>query len=115
MVGAAIRRLLVLFVLLGVGITFGSLLLGLLFGAAPQRSVSLGFAVVGSVLLIMGFFVGSHGPVRLLRRDEGSLIGARLAEPDERVETINLSALFITIGFVLLVVGVALDPRYSFA
>jgi hypothetical protein len=30
------------------------------------------------------------------------------------VEAINLSALFIGVGFVLLVVGLALDPRYSF-
>jgi hypothetical protein len=110
----AIRRLVVLFVLLGVGVTLGSLLLGLLFGASPQRSVSLGFAVTGSFLLVMGFFVGSRGPVRLMRREHGSLVGARMAEPHERLETINVSALFVGVGFVLLVVGVALDPRYRF-
>jgi hypothetical protein len=110
---AAVRRLVVLFVLLGVGVTLVSLLLGLLFGAAPQRSLSLGFSVTGSFLLVMGFFVGSRGPVRLIRRDRGQLVGARMAEPDERVETINVSALFVAVGFVLLIVGVALDPRYS--
>jgi len=37
----------------------------------------------------------------------------RWAQPDERVETINLSALFVTVGFVLVLVGLAIDPRYS--
>ena len=37
----------------------------------------------------------------------------RWAEPDERVETINISALLVTVGFVLAFVGLAIDPRYS--
>ena len=114
MLAAAVRRLVVLFALLGVAITVGSLVLGLLFGTAAQRAVSLGFVVVGSFLLVLGFFVGNRGPVRLLRHGSGTLAGARLAQPEERVETINLSALFLGVGFVLLLVGLVLDPRYSF-
>ena len=37
----------------------------------------------------------------------------RWAQPDERNETINVSALFVTVGFVLAFVGLAIDPRYS--
>jgi len=29
------------------------------------------------------------------------------------VETINVSALFVMLGFVLVLVGLAIDPRYS--
>jgi len=110
---AALRRLAVLLGVLGAGTTVCSLLLGLLFGSSLQRAVSLGFVLVGTFLLAMGFFLGARGPVRLLRREGGRLVGARLADPDERVEAINVSALFIGVGFVLLVVGLALDPRYS--
>jgi hypothetical protein len=113
MLVAAIRRLVVLFAVLGASITVGSLVLGLLFDTPWQRSVSLGFVVIGSFSLVMGFFVGTRGPVRLVRRDRGSLKGARLAQPEERVEAINVSALFVAVGLVLVVIGVALDPRYS--
>ena len=37
----------------------------------------------------------------------------RWAQPDEQSETINLSALFVTVGFVLVFAGLAIDPRYS--
>ncbi len=104
----------VLFAVLGALTVLFSLLVGLLAGSSPQRAVSLGFVLVGAFLLAMGFFVGVRGPVRLMRREGGRLVGARLAEPEERVEAISLSALFIGVGFVLLVVGLALDPRYSF-
>jgi hypothetical protein len=110
---AAIRRLVVLFAVLAVLITVGSSALGLLFETPQQRAISLGFTVIGSFLLVMGFFVGSRGPVRLMRRDRGSLKGARLARPEERAEAINVSALFVGVGFVLVVIGIALDPRYS--
>ena len=111
MIGSAARRLAVLFAVLAASITLGSLAVGLLLGAAPQRAVSLGFLTCGSFLLVMGFFVGSRGPVRLIRAERGSLAGARMARPDERNEAINLSALFVAVGFVLLLVGVVLDPQ----
>jgi len=109
---AAIRRLVVLFLVLGVSTTIISAALGVLFSTPLSRSVSLGFTVVGSFMLVTGFFVGSRGPVRLVRRDEGSLKGARLAIPAERDEAINVSAFFVAVGFVLIVIGIAIDPRY---
>ena len=45
-----------------------------------------------------------------------AMFGQRLvrwATPTEREETLNLSVLLVTVGFVLIVIGLALDPRYS--
>src|SRR4051794_12402535 len=102
---AALRRLVILFAVLGVVTTVISAALGLLFDTPQPRAISLGFTVVGSFMLVMGFFVGSRGPVRLVRRDRGSLKGARLARPEEREEAISVSAFFVGVGFVLIVIG----------
>ena len=109
---AAIRRLVILFLVLGATTAVVSALLGFLFDTPQSRAISLGFTVVGSFMLVMGFFVGSRGPVRLVRRDRGSLKGARLALPEERDEAINVSAFFVAVGFVLVVIGIVIDPRY---
>ncbi len=37
----------------------------------------------------------------------------RWASPSEREENINISAVFIVLGFVLILVGVAADKRYD--
>ena len=112
---AALRRLaLVLIVLFG-GTVLVSLGLGLLFGSSAQRSVSLGLDLVGVFFLVIGFFIGVRGPFRLGGSDmpgSGSRF-VRWAQPDEQSETINLSALFVSVGFVLVFAGLAIDPRYS--
>jgi hypothetical protein len=99
-----------------------SILLGLVLDASLSRAISLGFYVMGSFLLVSGFFVGNRGPVRLKTTGAGGdpggpfLFGSRFvrwANPSEREETINLSAIFITLGFVLILVGVAADNRYN--
>jgi hypothetical protein len=115
---AAGRRFLGLFVLASIFTLVVSLLLGLALGAGAERSISLGFYCIGSFLLVSGFFIGNRGPVRL--KGDGSagpfLFGSRYmrwASPAEREETINLSAIFITLGFVLILVGVVADNRYN--
>ena len=112
---AALRRLVLLFLVLFGATIVISLVVGWLLGAEPQRSVSLGLDVVGVFFLVIGFFVGVRGPVRLGGSEEPGAGNRflRWAEPDERVETINISALFVTVGFVLAFVGLAIDPRYS--
>ena len=114
--GAAGRRFLGLF-LLASGITLAaSLAIGLPLGAGVSRAISVGFYCVGSFLLVSGFFVGNRGPVRL-KRDVGvPLLGSRYmrwATPAEREETINLSAIFVVLGFVLIIVGVLTDTRHE--
>ena len=114
MIAAARRLALVLLVVFGLTIVI-SFVVGWLLGAEAQRSVSLGLDMVGIFFLVIGFFVGMRGPVRLGGSDMPGAArrAARLADPDERVETINVSALLVTVGFVLVFVGLALDPRYS--
>ncbi len=120
MVGAALRRIIVLLAGAVVVVSGISLLLGLLVGASIARSVSLGLTVVGSFLLISGFFVGNRGPVRV-KGDDAPLSGplvfgnrlVRWATPSEREETINLSAVFVSVGFTLILIGLAADPRYT--
>jgi len=112
---AALRRLVLLFVVLFGGTVLVSLTVGWLLGAGAQRSVSLGLDVVGVFFLVIGFFVGVRGPFRLGGSDAPGAGNrfVRWAQPDERNETINVSALFVTVGFVLAFVGLAIDPRYS--
>ena len=112
---AAFRRLALVFAVLFGGTVLVSLLVGWLLGADAQRSASLGLDVVGAFFLMIGFFVGVRGPFRLGGVETPGSPGrfVRWAQPDEGVEAINLSALFVTVGFVLVIAGLALDPRYS--
>jgi hypothetical protein len=117
---AAGRRFVGLFVLASAFTLAVSLAIGLPLGAGVARTVSVGFYAVGSFLLISGFFVGNRGPVRLKRTggDAGGpfLLGSRFvrwATPEEREETINLSAIFVVLGFVLIIVGIVADNRYD--
>ena len=65
LLAAALRRFLVLLVVVAGSTAVVSLLIGQLLGAGVSRSVSLGFYGVGSFLLIAGFFVGNRGPARV--------------------------------------------------
>jgi hypothetical protein len=99
------------------GVTaLGSLAIGLLSGASVSRSLAIGFYLVGSFWLVAGFFVGNRGPVRLKSDLGAPLFGSRFvrwATPEEREETINMSALYVLLGFVLILLGFAADTRYS--
>lgn len=120
MLAAALRRFAVLLVATSALTAAASLLLGLAFGSSAARALSLGFYLVGAFLLVAGFFMGNRGPVRL-KGEPGAegLWGfgtgrrVRWATPDEREEAINLSAIFVVLGFALILVGVAADNRYS--
>lgn len=93
-----------------------ALLFGLALGATVSRSLSLGWYVIGCVLLISGFFVGNRGPARpegegwspfSLRR------WVRWASPEEQRETLSLSAVLVVLGFFLIALGVLADSRYK--
>jgi hypothetical protein len=115
-VAAALRRFAILTTVLVVATAVLSTIVGLLFGAGISRSVSLGWYIVGSILLILGFFVGNRGPAR--HRGEGPMTPfslnrwVRWATPDEQRESLSLSAIFIILGFVIIVLGVLVDSRY---
>jgi hypothetical protein len=118
---AALRRFagLLLVIVLGTGVC--SLLLGFATGASASRSLSLGFYVVGSFLLISGFFIGNRGPVRT-KGDPGmpTVMGPifrtrmlRWASQEEIGESLSLSVVFVALGLVLIFLGALTDTRYS--
>jgi hypothetical protein len=114
--GAARRFGLMLGAVVGITAVVASLL-GLVVGASLDRAVSLGFYAVGSFLVIIGFFIGNRGPIRA-KGEDTALLGLfpmrrRWAEPDEHEATINDSALLVVLGFVLIVLGIAVDTRYD--
>lgn len=114
---AALRRLTGLFLLASAVTLLGAFVFGVALGADAYRAISVGFYLTGSFLLVAGFFVGNRGPVRF-KRDSGAPLfwGSRFvrwASPSEREENINLSAIFVLLGFVLILVGVAADNRYT--
>jgi hypothetical protein len=116
----ALRRLALLIVGVGIGTLVVSVLLGLLFGASLPRAIALGYYLVGSFLLLAGFFFGNRGPVRprgdsdvggglLLRRGRR----VRWATRDEQAEAINYSALYVVLGLVLIFLGLASDNKHA--
>ena len=113
------RRFAGLLVLAVFGTAAVSLAIGLLLGASVSRSVSLGFYLVGSFLLISGFFVGNRGPVRVKGDPGFGMFGIfrdrrlRWATGSEQTESISLSFAFVALGVVLIVLGVVADTRYS--
>ncbi|MBA3365758.1 MAG: hypothetical protein H0U03_08245 [Actinobacteria bacterium] len=120
---AALRRLGFVLCLAG-GLTAAfSALVGLLAGASLTRAVSLGFYLVGSFLLVSGFFIGNRGPARVKSESGtagpfGMFLGSRTvrwATAAEQEDSINLSAVFVTVGLALVVLGAAVDSRYKLA
>lgn len=118
MFSAAVRR----FFLVAFGVAAATALVsvaaGALAGSDLDRSVSLGLYIVGSLLLVGGFFMGNRGPFRPRGEDASSLplFGprrVRRATPAEREEAINTSAVFVSVGFVLILLGIAADSRFE--
>jgi len=111
---AALRRFAILFGAVACATFLGSVALGVALGAGFGRAVSIGFYLMGSFLIVCGFFVGNRGPVR--PRGVGPpLFGARYirwATPLEREEALNESALYVVVGFLLILLGVAADSSH---
>jgi len=120
---AAARRFFGLLGLAGSVSVAGGLALGLVLGADFNRSISLGFYLIGSMLVLAGFFVGNRGPVRF-RDDRTTTTGPlgfffftshrrRWATAEEREQQINDSAVFVALGLALIILGVVADNRYE--
>ena len=120
MLVAALRRFAALLVAIGTGTVVVSILFGLLVGAPIPRSIAIGFYLVGCFLLIGGFFFGNRGPVRPRSSvDTGGMFGRlatrrlRWATREEHEEAINASAVFVSLGLVLVLLGVLSDNRHA--
>jgi hypothetical protein len=115
-ISAALRRLTVLLAGSAAAVGAFSALLGLALGSSLSRSVSLGYYLVGSFLMVGGFFMGNRGPLRVKGETAGGfLFGSRVmrrATPEERMEAINNSAVFVFVGLVLIILGVVADSRF---
>lgn len=117
MLRSALRRLAIGVTLAAGATALGSFAIGALAGSSAARSVSLGFYFVGSFLLVGGFFVGNRGPLRLKGTDAmlpfwGSR-AVRWATEAEREEAINTSAVYVGVGFALVLLGVLVDDRVT--
>ena len=119
MLVGALRRFAGLLLVLAAGTVACSLAIGLAMGASVGRAVSIGFYLVGSFLLISGFFVGNRGPVRAKGDDVGVPVFGplmrhrmlRWATPEEREESLSISVVFVALGVVLIIFGLIADTR----
>lgn len=114
-----IRRLLTMTALVGGATLAISLMLALLAGTSVRRSVAVGFYLVGSMLLLAGFFVGNRGVLRAEGDSERpSLFGLgrkriRSATGEEQRESLRVSAIVIGLGIALLILGTLADNENS--
>jgi len=116
---AGLRRLAVL--LLGAaGVTaVGSVIVGLIVGSSLGQALTIGYYVAGCFLLVVGFFVGNRGPARVKSEGTSTMTffgggrSLRWATLGEQNETINVSAVFIILGFVMIAIGVCIDSRHT--
>jgi hypothetical protein len=121
MVVAAVRRLALLVVLGGAVIAVLSLLLGLMFGSSATRALTVGFYLSGCFLMVLGFFAGNRGPARVKSETAGPAVfpfalgqrKLRWATKSEQHENINHSAVFVSLGFILVLIGLFVDPQHS--
>jgi len=120
MLRAALRRFAGLLLVLALPTAALSLAIGLAAGSTAGRSISVGFYLIGSFLLVSGFFVGNRGPVRAKGDSGVPIFGPlmrnrmlRWATAEEREESLSISFIFVLLGFVLILVGVVADTRYK--
>lgn len=93
--------------------------LGILLGVSIGRAVTVGLYLIGCLFLVLGFFYGNRPPVRA---DGGTSPGglggvvrqgrARWSTPEERRDEIATSAVFVTLGLALIVIGAFVDGRH---
>ena len=112
---AAARRFFTLLAGIAIVTAAVSLLLGLGLGARANRSLAVGFYLVGCTLLLGGFFSGNRGPFRVAN-EEGMVglrrpRGLRVVSGEEQAESFNMSGLLVLTGVVLLALGAAIDSN----
>lgn len=120
---AAARRIVLLFGVATIGIAAVSAAIGLALGSSAASSAATGLYLAGCFLVVLGVFAGVRGPLRPAGDEEdrepiGGLLGigifsrgVRRATGDERADARATAWLFLAMGAVMILVGIALDPR----
>ncbi len=117
MILGAVRRFALVYASVGAITVVLSLCFGALAGAPLSRSIAIGLYLIGSLILIFGFFMGNRGPLRHEQGDDGGFFsflprGVRKATPEERKESINISVLFVALGLGLILLGILSDSSH---
>jgi hypothetical protein len=95
-------------------------LIGVVTGTATGRAVSVGYYLVGALLIVLGFFAGNRGPLRPRRTDDDEPVaglfglglarrGARRASGEEQQDALATAAIFLGVGAWLILLGVIAD------
>ena len=111
---AAARRFFTLLGAIVEAIFLCAVSIGLILGTSLNRSIAVAFEAFGCLLLLFAFFVGNRGPART-KGDAHPFIGPRFlrwATPEEHQSTIAESAIFLVLGIILIMIGLAIDSRY---
>jgi hypothetical protein len=111
---AATRRFAVFLGLVAGATVIAGLVYAGLAGVGVGRAVSVALYLAGSGLVLVGFFLGLRGPIRIELLDHKG-IGRRqlrIASREERSTSINDSVIIAVVGLVLVGLGVAADSRY---
>lgn len=111
---AGLRRLALMFLTVAAASALLGLVVGAVLGSPLGRAVSVGLDLGGALLLVAGFFAGTRGPLRFGGGAGVPVLGAaRISwlKPDERGERLNLSAVLIVLGLLVIVLGLASDTH----
>ena len=114
MLRAAARRFAILFGALAGGVALCSVAIGLIGSFSLNRALANGYEGFGALMLVLAFFIGNRGPVRLTR-EAHPLFGPRFlrwATPEEHSRTIPEAGFFLVVGVLLIVIGLVIDDRY---
>jgi hypothetical protein len=114
LLGGARRFIVILAVLAGITAA-GAWILTELAGWNANRVIASAFDLVGSFLLVIGFVVGNRGPARLKGEGGMPFFGprhVRWADADEREAAMADSAVFVSVGVAMIIIGIAIDSRY---
>ena len=113
------RRLVVLIASVAGATLALSVMLAVLAGTSVRRSAAVGFYLVGSILLLAGFFVGNRGVLRAEGDPQRpSLFGfgrrsVRSATGEEQRESVRISAIVIGLAVAVLILGTLADNENS--
>jgi hypothetical protein len=123
---AGLRRIAIVLGASALVVGLPAALIGLALGASLTRWVSVAYYVVGALLVVLGFFAGTRGPLRPRGSDDASdpvtglfgvgiaTRGARVATEGERKDSIATAGMFLTVGTWLILLGVVVDSSAGF-